>query len=506
MYHFPETDRMPDYPALPVPDYAELNRKFRDALMDPDNKILRRAPNGHPIFGAYIQSDSNELVTWGILAVGEWLSGRNAEWIAVTYPDFYNREINLYINSPGSMASELWYLFYVNTLAGAVLCALYSGDAEARNRMGGAADAMARMAKSLNYDFNHQGYLFGKDIPFTDRPEFRQPDSIAGYAYNMLFAALKADRPQYLPESVQALKRYQSFAGNPWYEIPNGSEGLMAASWLNAHGHALDVKKIAGWVFDHEQGPMQTGKWGDEEIDGLMMGWRGETRELAMSSAYSMETLMPIQFLLPSVRYCPALAEAAAKFVRCVLSNFQLFYAKGFQPLYETQPDLSRDIPYEKLVREMDGHTPAACGDFCGARSVYGAGYLYWLEALARPTNDPDIFALDLSLTDWLADKIFPVFLLRNPAASAQTVRFTPACVWRSIRPELYRSGDLDCALWDLTSGQKQEDLRGSVSLRIPAESMRIAALLPRGVTPVSTDGFMKANGAELIHLMNDEQ
>ncbi|MBN1776758.1 MAG: hypothetical protein JW811_01425 [Clostridiales bacterium] len=496
---------MPDYPALPVPDYAELNRKFRDALMNPDNEILRYAPNGHPIFGAYLKLDSNELVTWGILAVGEWLAGRDAGWIAVTYADFFVQETGLYMNSPGSTASEFWYLFYVNTLAGAVLCTLYPNDMKARERIGSSADAMKRMAEKVRYDFNHQGYLFDKNMPFTDRPEFRQPDSIAGYAYNMLFAALKADRPQYLSESVRALGLYQAFAENPWYEIPNGSEGLMAASWLNAHGHALDVKKMAGWVFDYEHGPMQTGKWGDEEIDGLMMGWRGETRQLAMRSAYSMETLMPIQFLLPSVRYCPALADTVAKFVRCVLSNFQLFYADGSKPLYETQPELTHDIPYEKLVREMDGRMPAACGDFCGARSVYGAGYLYWLEALARPTDDPDIFALDLSLTDWLADRKYPVFLLRNPAVTARTVRFAPASVWQTVRPELYTGDDLACVLWELPSGQNLGKQAGSASLTVPPGSTRIAALLPEGLTPVPSGGFRTAGGAELIHIMRDE-
>ena len=113
MYRFPETDRMPDNPALPVPDYAELNRKFRAALMDPSNKILRHSLNGHPIFGAYLNLDSNELVTWGILAVGEWLAGRDARWIAVTYPDFFVPEIGIYMNTPGNTASEFWYLFYI---------------------------------------------------------------------------------------------------------------------------------------------------------------------------------------------------------------------------------------------------------------------------------------------------------------------------------------------------------------------------------------------------------
>ncbi len=506
MYHFPETDRMPEHPALPVPDYAKLNLAFRAALMNPANKVLRYAPNGHPIFGAYIQSDSNELVTWGILAVGEWLSGRDAGWISVTYPDFFVPEIGLYMNSPGGKTTEFWYLFYVNTLAGAVMCTLFPGDAQARERMGASADAMVRLAKALGYDFNHQGYFFEKGVPFTRREQYRQPDSIAGYAYNMLFAARKAERPQYLSESVQALRRYQAFAANPWYEIPNGSAGLMAASWLNAHGYALDVKKMAGWVFDHEQGPMQTGKWGNEEIDGLMMGWRGDTREGAMASAYSMETLMPLQFLLPAVRYCGELAGAVGKYVRCVLSNFQLFYARGTKPLYETQPGLDPSIPYEKLERERDGHIPAACGDFCGDRSVYGAGYLYWLEALARPTTDPDIFALDLSLTDWLADQKYPVFLLRNAAHSACTVRFTPAAVWHTLCPELYRGGSLACALWDVRSGRLLGGQSRAVTLTVPSQSVLLAALLPEGLTPVLSGGFLMAGGAELAYPASGEK
>ena len=244
------------------------------------------------------------------------------------------------------------------------------------------------------------------------------------------------------------------------------------------------MKKIAGWVFDHERGPLQTGTWGGEEIDGLMMGWRGETRELAMSSAYSMETLMPLQFLLPSVRYCPALADAVGKFVRCALSNFQLFYAQGAKPLYETQPDLSHAIPYEKLMREMDGHTPAACGDFCGARSVYGAGYLYWLEALARPTDDPDLFALDLSLTDWLTASKYPVFLLRNPKAAECVVRFTPASVWRTVRPALYRDGRLACALWDLPSASGWTAWRDAFRLRFPPAAYGLPSCCPKALRP----------------------
>lgn len=501
MYHFPDTDQMPERPALPVPDYAALAQAFHAAMLEPKNKVLRHRANGHPRFGAYLLSDSDELVTWGILAIGEWISGRDPAWIAVSYPDFFVPETGLYMNFPGGMVSEFWYLFYVNTLAGAVLSALYPHDAQARTRMGAAADGMALLAEKMYYDFNQQGYRFDQDAPFTDKPIFRQPDSIAGYAYNMLFAARRADRPQYLARSVEALERYQAFEENPWYEIPNGSAGLLAACWLNAHGHALNVQKIAGWVFDHAQGPLQTGTWGGEQVDGLMMGWRNKTRAAALGEAYSMETLMPLQFLLPAMRYCPQLADAVGKWVRCVLSNFQLFYARGTQPLHETRPELDARIPYEKLEKRRGPHSPVACGDFHGERSVYGAGYLDWLAALARPTNDPDLFALDLSLTDWLAEERYPVFLLRNPAAEARTVRFTPAPVWQKLRPELYETGTLHAALWDAQTGAPLK----TDAVPVPANGFKIVALLPKGVTPALRCGCWVAGQAELVWRDNEE-
>lgn len=501
MLHFPVIDGMPDFPALPVPDYAHLNREFQKALMNPDNKVLRYAENGHPIFGAYIQSPSNEMVTWGILAIGAALCNQETDWIRVTYPDFFVEKTGLFMNSPGGMRQEHWYLFYVNTLAGAVKRALYEDDGQAKEWLGRSADGMLAMARKLDYDFNQQGYFFDQDRPFTHKDIYRQPDSIAGFAYNMLFAALQADRPQYLEESYQALLRYQSFPENPWYEIPNGSAGLMAAAWLNAHGHPLDVEKIAGWIFDPVQGPLQTGKWGGEEVDGLMMGWRGDTRAYAENSAYSMESLMPVQFLLPALRYAPRLSDAVGKYMRCLLSNFQLFYAMGQGPIQESKPHLDESIPYEKLSHEAEGHIPYAHGDFHGHRSVYGAGYLLWLEALARPTDDPEIFALDLSLTDWLADEKYPVFLLRNAADEEKQVSFSPAPVWEKLQPGLYREGALQAEIADLMENRPLGCQRGKITLSLPAHGLSIIALLPKGGKTETENGFIRYQNAKLMHI-----
>lgn len=500
-FHFPDVDRMPDHPALAVPALHALNEQFRQALMNPANHILRRDDQGNPIFGAYIGSDSNELITWAIITLGEWFTGRDASWLTSTWPTFFSEQAQVYMNSPRSIECELWYLFYANTLCSAIQQTLFRNDSAARRRFAASADSLCRMAKALDYNFNHQSFRFDVMAPRTYKPQYRQPDSPGGYAYNMLFAALHADRPHYMEESLRGIRIYENMPSNPWYEIPNSSAALMAAAWLDAHGHPCNIQRIAGWLFDHDLGPLQIGKWGGEEIDGLMMGWFGDTRAQAMASAYSMETFMPLQFFLPSVRYCPQLADAVGKYVRCMLSNFQLFYARGSKPLYETKPELDASIPYERLEYERDGHTPAATGDFHGHRSIYGSGYLMWLEAMARETSDKDIFALDLSITDWLAKKRYPVFLLRNPFEEARTVTVTPAPVWEKLQPGLFRNGQLHASAHDLENGI-HTNAEGQVTCTIPAGDCVLVALLPEGESPVVHNGMITFDGAELCRAL----
>lgn len=501
MLHFPDVDRIPDHPALPVPPLHALNEQFRQALMNPQNKILRRDEHGNPIFGAYIGSDSNELITWAIITLGEWFSGRDASWLTSTFPTFFSEEAQVYMNGPHAVEIEFWYLFYVNTLCGAMQQVFFPQDEAVRRRFATSADSLVRMAKALHYDFNQQSFHFLRMQPITHKPQYRQPDSIGGYAYNMLFAALHADRPQYMEESLHAIRLYEQMPANPWYEIPNDSAALMAAAWLDAHGHPRDIARIAGWLFDHEHGPLQIGKWGNEEVDGLMMGWFGDTRAQAMASAYSMETFMPIQFFLPAVRYCPQLADAVGKYIRCMLSNFQLFYARGSEPLYETKPELDASIPYERLDFERDGHTPAACGDFFGHRSIYGSGYLMWLEALACATSNADIFALDCSLTDWLADERYPVFLLRNPFGDARTVTFSPAPIWQQLQPTLFRDGRLYAQQYNLES-RESCIADEHVICTIPAKSCLLVALLPEGKEPVVHGNMLTCGQAELCRVL----
>lgn len=54
-----------------------------------------------------------------------------------------------------------------------------------------------------------------------------------------------------------------------------------------------------------------------------------------------------------------------------------------------------------------------------------------WLETLVRRTDDEWILALDLSITDWLSDKVCPVYLLQNPYDKEMTVSFSVADIWK---------------------------------------------------------------------------
>ena len=226
------------------------------------------------------------------------------------------------------------------------------------------------------------------------------------------------------------------------------------------------------------------------------MGWRGDYREYATSAAYSMETLMPIQFLLPSIKYVPLLANSIGKYALHTLVNFQLFFAKGSKRIYETRPDFGHAVPYEKLEKEKDGNSPCACGDYLGHRSVYGGGYVLWMDAILRRTELDYVLALDLSITDWLSKKSLPTFLIYNPYNKDVSISFDIACQWQDMCPELFCENTLyNYDIYSLDNhsylGKK---LTGKVRLEIFKKSSRIIALIPANAE-IKKNGWLFANG-----------
>jgi len=475
-------------PLRDIPNYEKLARDFADYVFDPLNGIMHTSPDGKIYFNAYAEGHGNEMVTWGILAVGNILTSASADlhhWIwDSAFKTYFHPEYKIYTNTPGSTNSEFWYMLYVNNLAGAVYRAIFSDCHKTRDRMLASAKTLQKIAQEIDYDFNHQGYDLVTAKAWSNKDIYRQPDTIGGYAYNMLFAGIHSSDGALVNEAAKAMAKYEAFTNNPWYEIPNGGTAVLAAAWLKSKGHDVNLEKILGYIFDTKEGPLQTGNWNNQPVDGLLMGWRGDDREYAKSSVYSMESLMPLPFMLPATKYAPEMAKSIAWYALNAVANFGLFYGTGVNgTIHETRPDLSATIPYEKVEKERDGHSPVACGDFMGHRSVYGGGYLMWISEIMRHTSCKHMPAWDISLSDWLETGVqSPKFLLYNREKGERRGVFTPSTAWHKKRPDLYPGGVLSGKLRNmLTSeiiGHVQQD--GYIDIAVPADGILfIEILLP---------------------------
>ena len=178
------------------------------------------------------------------------------------------------------------------------------------------------------------------------------------------------------------------------------------------------------------------------------------------------------------------------------MSSFQLFYGQGKTKLRETRPDLNPAVPYEKLRRTDGEENPTACGDFCGERSVYGAGYLMWLDALVRNTEQEWIFALDLSITDWISRKTCPVYLLQNPLDREVTIHFTVSDIWRKKRPDLFEK---TFQVWELSSMRETGTSDGEITVTLAAGECGYIAVLKEA--PETAGHFIcGADGEELLY------
>jgi hypothetical protein len=155
------------------------------------------------------------------------------------------------------------------------------------------------------------------------------------------------------------------------YEIPSGAMAAAAAARLDFLGHKVDVERAVSFALDPSIHCLHTGKWGDAEVNGLMAGFRTEP----LGEAYSMESLVVLPYLLPMVRLQPQFANLVGRYALHVAANMRLFYSDCIPRENQSQPDLTAAVPYERLTREVNGHSPFSSGDYGSHRSIYGGAY-----------------------------------------------------------------------------------------------------------------------------------
>ncbi|MCS7221850.1 MAG: hypothetical protein RML36_02050 [Anaerolineae bacterium] len=416
--------------SLPLPDkprekplpWAEIAERFDRFIMDPDHQVVYTDPKGHIAFTAFLESPHyggmrHELVTFGPIVLGKALRGEDVRPFLPSLAGYFCDEVGLFLNTPGQLRIEYWYLMYVHALAWQIIRRVGMEDAGLVAKWRRSMETLRQMAQSIRYDFNAQGFDFRRCVPWTRRAIFRQPDAIGAYGYLMLLAYETFGEGGLLEEAVNALDRYLAFPSNPWYEIPSGAMATLAIARLVKRGIPLDLHRALNFALD-PLAHLILGQWGGREVHGLCRGWRFSQPE----SAYSMESMILLPYLLPVARYAPEYARVIGRYALNVASNMRLFYSEYMRGI-ESRPDLSPAVPYERLFQSYNGQSPYAAGDFHGHKSIYGGAYALWWGAVIAPTNNDFILKLDLTKTDFLAHAPLPAFLYYNPWPEARTVQ-----------------------------------------------------------------------------------
>jgi hypothetical protein len=261
----------------------------------------------------------------------------------------------------------------------------------------------------------------------------------------------------------------------------------LAAARLSVHERGIDFRKVLGFAMSTGGHPMQTGEWGGHEVNGLMAGFSTEPE----GEAYSMESLMPLTYLLPALRYRPEYATEIGQYLLNTAANMRLFYSDCIPRENQSRPDLTSAVPYERLTKTLDGHSPYASGDYDSNRSIYGGAYtLIWGEVV-KPTEEEFILQMSLSHTDFLCDKAYPTYLYYNPHEQPKQV---------TLRLE---GGTYD--LYDLKQHKSfTEGQTGSVSISVPPGDSMVLVLTPAGAKRKREKGVLFCDGVAVDYGYRD--
>lgn len=458
-------DQFPARPAARPLDWRKRAADFDSYVLDPANHVLRTRDDGTTFFASALEGTGDGgLTTFAPIVLGKLLRGDDVSHLMPSMASYYSEEASIFLDGTHAELCEYWYLMNVNAMAFAIIRRHRADDPVWRDRVKNSAERLIAVAQQIKYDFNDQGYVFTKKAPFTHQDIYRQPDTIGGYAYVLLLAHGILGDPRYLDEARSAMQRYLAFSANPWYEIPSGAMATAAAARLDFLGHKVDVERAVSFALDPSIHCLHTGKWGNAEVNGLMAGFRTEPP----GEAYSMESLVALPYLLPMVRLQPQFANLVGRYALHVAANMQLFYSDCIPRANQSQPGLTAAVPYERLTREVNGHSPFSSGDYGSHRSIYGGAYALWWGELVQPAGDDFLLRLDLSRSDFLAAHPPPAWLYYNPYPTKKRVTLA--------------LGQERVDVWDLAAQQLLgRGHAGNFELTIGGGESRVIALLPPG-------------------------
>lgn len=493
VHQLPAWEHLSTLPANELFDWVSMAKRFDEFVMDPANGVRFTDDQGNVGFTAFLEGKNtaeafHELVSFGPIVLGKALLGHDVTDLIGSLSGFYNQEHAVFLNGRGRARLEMWYLMYVTSLAAHLVRRVCPADPVFREQIENSFRTLAGLAERSGHDFNHQGYDFTAEEPFTRKDIYRQPDAIGGYAYLMLMAYELTAESVYLEEAEESIDRYLEFDKNPWYEVPDCAMAVLACARLASLGRPRDTLKALGFLLDPDGG-LAVGKWGDKDVTGLYRGWRHSTPE----SVYSLESFMALPYILAAARHQPEIAPVIGAYALHVSANARHFYSEFIKDT-ESRADLTPVVAYERLYQEYEGKHAYAAGDFAGHKSIYGGGYALWWAALTAPCDDPGMLRLDLSSADFMVPCGFPTWLFYNPH---DTPRKVTVEIDENDLYDLNEHRDLAAgsdyqiaavkAAGDSAVGDGGRSGPSNGVMEVLAGSARVVAVVPRGKR--STDG-----------------
>ncbi len=456
----------------------------------------------------------NSLVSAGLIGIDK--TNQNGFNYVKMVQNYFNSDTkwNIVMNNTnptvamagGGYGRDWWYDVYPNVLYYGV-AALFPDVKNTEHIQRTVAEQFCKADSALNgnYDYSYFDYSHMKgvrnNIPF-------QQDAAGGHAWVLYSAYQKFGDKRYLNHAKSATEALLSQKESRFYEmlLPFGT---YTAARLNAEqGTNYDITKMLNWMFDgcqSKDGRYGWGviaeKWGDYDVYGL----QGSITD-GGGYAFLMNSIAMAWPLVPLVKYEPQYAKAIGKYMLNAVNASRLFYPDQVDATHQWLPELKNlthgVIGYEGIRKVDDynkpalkGVSPVSIGD--GPKwvigqpkesmfSLYSTSIVGVFGAIVNKTEVEGILALDCNITDFYAERKYPVYLYYNPYTEDKTVTYTS-------------KSNVD--LFDIiTKKYLAKGGNGSVGIKLLAGEAALVVVLPAG-TPLSTQGSkIKANNVVIAY------
>ena len=474
-----------------------------------------------------------DALTMMAFVVGSTLNGRDKDSVPVgeeiydyvhmlnTFEhDYGNRRIFYAFPIPWHNRNHAdWWYDLGPTLLYYMVGDLYPDQPGMDRRLRDIADALYEMIAQLGgpeANFWHQSYNFDMMRPVNC---ITWGETTAGWKcpeIGILTAAIeywayqKFGDPRYLQAAKWSMDYYEDLEKNPYYEIAL-SLGPYIASRLNAElGTNYDTTKYFDWLLkgsDVRQGyGTAEANWNGYDVYGLV----GSRKDMGGEGyVFGLETFVNA-FLAPAVKYNPALARTAGKWLLNASNAARFFYAdqlpaehQYYGQKYRSAPE--HVIPYEGLRISEEGVSPRATGDAVAYHdiwasyghtfdvgeeatnlSIYGGAWAGFFGAILENTDVPGILQIDLNKLDFYQEESYPSFLYYNPYQQVKKVTL-----------ELDSRSDLFDAI---TGKVLARNVSGNQKIKVPADGVISLVILPPNSKIETEGGKMKVAGIPITY------